>query len=368
MLSFLTYIIFTLVIETFALKKFMSFNWKKAVSMCAAINIVAFITSQIAQSYVANKLDPSYFYIFNISENYFKFVVIFISISFAVRIATEAFLCKFFAKEICLQRVLIVVFIMNVITFFPYAIESSITSKTKISMPFSLVESASWLNSDNGEIAFVNPFEKNIFKFALNNSTNLLKISDAMPINGFKISKDKSSAMVLGATNSVTISPLAVFNLPAKTFNFVPAITNPNHIALSSDLKWFAVQGKEKIKIYTFPDGKETNAPTLETSSDLFKNPNVWYYKNYNKLTNTFFCNSSTVTVFKTGGISFLENGFTNNFSVSGMGKFRPFHGIGFTDNEETFLFEFGYELMGLNLKTKYVGHIADGIGGVLLK
>jgi len=301
MLSFFTYIIFTLVIETFALKKILNFNWKKAVSMCAAINIVAFITSQIAQSFVANKLDPSYFYIFNISENYFEFVVIFISISFAVRIATETFLCKFFAKEISLQKILIVVFIMNVITFFPYAIESSITSKTKVSVPFNLV-------------------------------------------------------------------PSAVFKLPEKTFNFVPAITNPNHIALSPDMKWFAVQGKEKIKIYTFPEGKETNAPALETSSDLFKNPNVWYYKNYNKLTNTFFCNSSTVTVFKTGGISFLKNGITNNFSVSGMGKFRPFHGIGFTDNEETFLFEFGYELMGLNLKTKYVGHITDGIGGVLLK
>ena len=92
MLSFLTYVIFTLVIETFALKKFLYFNWKKAVSMCAAINIVAFLTSQISQSFVANKLDPSYFYIFNISENYFKFVVIFVSVSFAVRIATEAFL------------------------------------------------------------------------------------------------------------------------------------------------------------------------------------------------------------------------------------------------------------------------------------
>ncbi len=368
MLPFFTYIIFTLVIETFALKKFLYFKWTKALTMCAAINIVAFFTSQIAQSFVANKLDPSFFYIFNMSENYFKFVVIFISISFAVRIATEAFLCKFFAKEISLQRVVIVVFIMNVITFFPYAIESSVGSKTKVSAPYSLVESANWLNSNNSEIAFVNPFNKNIFKVVLNNSTNFIKISDAMPINGFKIAKDKNSAIVLGATNSVTISPAAIFNLPSKTFNFVPAIINPSNIVLSPDMKWFAVQDKEKIKIYSFPDGKLSNAPSLEASSNLFKDSNVWFYKTYNKLTNTFFSNSATVTVFKTGGIKINRNGAEENFKINGMGKFRPFHGIGFIDNEETFLFEFGYELMGLNLKTKNVGHFADGIGGVLLK
>ena len=367
MFSFIISIIFTLLIETFVLKKFFLFKWLKALSIAITINVVAFLTSQVAQSYLANKLDPSFFYIFNLSENYFKLVSIFIAVAFAVRIATETAICKLFAKEFSLQKVLIIVFVMNVITFFPYAIESSIISKTNVSQPFVLLDSANWLDSNSEEIALVNPFEKNIFKISLNNSTNFKSVSEAMPINGFKIANDKSSAVVLGQTNSVTISPAANFNLSAKTFNFEPPITNPNHISLSPNMNWFAIKGKQKAKIYSFPDGNLTNVPTLENSESLFDNPNVWYYKTYNKLTNSYFCNSATITVYKSEGISFLENGKTNSFSISGMGSFRPFHGIGFTDDEKTFLFEFGYELMGLNLKSKNVGRITDGIGAVLL-
>jgi len=306
MYPFAIYILFTLVLETFALKKFFFFTLMKAFALCVAINIAAFLTSSIAQSFIANKLDPSFFYIFNIYTKYVEFVAVFILIAFFIRVATEAFICRFFAKEVSLKKVVTVVFIMNVITFFPYAIESYANSKPKISPPFNLVESANWLNSDNDEIVFVNPFGKNISKLQLN-STNFTVLSDSMPIDGYQVSKDRNSIIILGATNSVTITPAANFNLPSKTFNFVPAITNPSHIALSPDMKWFAVQGKEKINIYSFPGGILTNAPAKEISSNLFNNSWVWYFKTYNEATNTFFDNSTTVTVFKSGGIKYPE-------------------------------------------------------------
>ena len=187
-----------------------------------------------------------------------------------------------------------------------------------------------------------------------------------MPINGFQISKDKSSSIVLGATNSVTITPAEHFNLPAKTFNFIPAVTNPSHIALSPDMKWFAIKGKEKINIYSFPGGKLTNSPAAD--SDMFNDLWVWYYKDYNILTNTFYNNSTTITVFKTGGMKINRNGTEDFFEINGMGKFRPFHGVGFSDNGNSFLFEYGYELMGLNLETKNMARLTDGIGCILLK
>ncbi len=364
MLSFLTYILFTLLIETFALKKYFYFSWMKAFSLCVGINIAAFFTSSIAQSFAANKLDPSFFYIFNIYTNYFKFALIFILISFLVKVATEAFICRLFAKEVSIQKVVIVVLIMNVITFLPYSIKSYANSKPEIPEPFNLVESANWL-ADNPDIVYVDPFKKNISKYRLN-STNLTVLAETMPINGYRVSMDKNSIIVLHATNSVIFAPAKEFNIPVKILNFEPAITNPYHIAISPDMKWFAVQGKEKANIYSFPVGKLTNAADVNLPSNFFNDSWAWHIKTYNEPTNTFSGVSATVTVFKTGGVKI--NGEKEIFKINGMGEFRPYHGVGFIDNDKTFLFEYGYELMGLNLKTKTAGHLTDAIGCVLLK
>jgi len=83
----------------------------------------------------------------------------------------------------------------------------------------------------------------------------------------------------------------------------------------------------------------------------------------YAAVTNTFNSPNTEINVVINKGLAINSKGQKLDFNVGTTAKYI---GIGFLADEENFLFQLGGEIMVVNIKTKKVGRLYEGILGII--
>jgi len=395
-------IFFTLAIDTFALFKYLKMNLKKACAVSLLINIASMIAAFIAQQYLVTKLPTDWFFLHHILNNYATVFLIFSTVTLAVKILVETLIITFFEKEVSTAVLWGVVIVMNIFTALPGLTYDFVRGKPKISAPFVLTENEDWIHNCSDTIYFLDANTK-MLTAATPGSTNYFPLTSAEPFFGYRISAGGNAAITLGRTNVIVIS---VFNSNklTKTYTFpskvesvkladvvpqkniyVTCLSNTincfdlqsgaptgevvkinstnsvNKISICADSsKILSLVGKEKF-VANWIDGK---AMPIAESPKTFPSL-ICSIKDYAAISNSFNSSEAEINIVMNKGIEIKYKGEKYNFNVGTSARFM---GIGFLSDGENFLFQLGGEIMVLNVKTKKVGHLFEGILGKIKK
>ncbi len=390
-------IFFTLGVDAYAIFKYLKWDVRKACAVSLLINFASMIAAFMAQQYLVTKLPSNWFFLYHISTQYASVFLTFVVVTIVVKILIETLILSFFDKEISTSMLWSVVIVMNLITAAPGSIYDFVRGKPEISKPFSLIENANWIKNSKDKIYFLNAKDR-MLTLALPGMEKSYPLTAAQPFFGYRISDNGNAVITLGKTNSVTISIIASnalvksFTYPSdvKTVDLIDVFPEKNIFAvcLSNQLKCFNLQtGSLTGKTVELPGdnfdyigikqdlqevvcNSDTNkilANWLEGTAKELKNVSdektclsyICSIQNYVAVTNSFHSPKTVINVVMNKGIEIISNVGTNELN---FGTTARYIGIGFLSDGNNFLFQLGGEIMVLNIETKKVGHLYEGI------
>lgn len=361
-------IFFTLGVDAFVIFKFLKMNLKKAVAISFLINTASMIAAFMAQQYLVTKLPSNWFWLHHILHNYVTVFLIFSLVTLAVKILVETLIITFFEKEVSTQVIWFAIIIMNLITAFPGAVYDFVSRKPKISAPFILKESADWLKNTNDTIWFLDAKSGMLTK-AEPGADKFYPLTDATPFFGYRICADGNAAITLGRTNAITISVFSSNKLE-KSFTYPSEVETVDFADALPEKNIYATCLSNKVTVFDLRTGAPTNEIANIIFNELakainFSNSTSWIcsIQKYVTLTNNFKSPLAEITVIMNNGIEIKTGNENFNFNV---GTSARFIGIGFLADGENFLFQLGGEIMVLNVKTKEIGHLYEGILAII--
>ncbi len=390
-------ILFTLGVDAVALRRFLRWTWQKAIGVAVLLNVASLISAFFAQSYIMARIPASWFFIYNLYTRYAAVVLPFILLAFLVKVVTEWFICTFFEKSAPTKTIWAVVAGMNLVTMLPGAVHEYVRSRPEIPKPYVLLPSADWLGQLDEDVYFFDTFARRLVAVKPG-STNFTVLTSSPPVRGYRIACGGAAVITLHPTNAVTISLLAGSDKPARSYTYPIVVDNPALIDVSPEARFFAVCDAGSVKCYGLSSGGRTGEATRvsigtdgyvawTTNSSMIlcgtrdgaelvewqagvtqacatvapTTPVSWVCSldKYLAPTNVFVSPVATVEVIRSAGLEIHSDGKTDKFTVSAAAGYV---GIGFLSDNETFLFQLGREIMALNVRTKTVGHLYEGI------
>ncbi len=394
-------IFFTLGIDAYAIFKYFKWNIRKACAVSLLINFVSMIAAFMAQQYLITKLPAEWFFLHHISHQYASVFLTFFSVTIIVKVLIETLVLSFFDKEVPNSLVWIVVIVMNLITALPGSVYDFVRGKPEINKPFSLIENADWIKNSEDEIYFLAAKNK-MLTVATPGTDEYYPLTPAQPFFGYRISDNGNAIITLGRTNVVTISVIVsntlsesfVYPSDVESVDLMDVVSGENLFAvcISNQLKCFNLQtGALTGKIVELPQNNFDNisigkkiseiicsSKTNKISADWIAgtakylpagkdektySSYVCSIQNYVAATNSFHSQKADINVVMNKGLTINYNGEKSEFNVGTTAKYI---GIGFLSDENNFLFQLGGEIMVVNIKTKKIGHLYEGILGII--
>ena len=394
-------IFFTLGVDAYATFKYFQWNIRKACAVSLLINFASMIAVFMAQQYLVTKLPADWFFLHHITNQYASVFLTFVSVTIIVKVLVETLILSFFDKEVSNSMLWIVVIVMNLITALPGSVYDFVRGKPEINKPFSLIENADWIKNSEDKIYFLDA-KNRMLTLATPGTDKYYPLTVAQPFFGYRISDNGNAIITLGRTNSVTISVIASntlsesFTYPSDVINvdLIDAVPEENIFAvcISNQLKCFNLQtGALTGKIVELPQNNFDNisigkklpeiicrtktnqisanwiAGTAEYLSDgkVVKTYSSYAcsIQKYVAVTNSFHSPNADINVVMNKGLEINSNGEKIEFNVETTAKYI---GIGFLSDGENFLFQLGGEIMIVNIKTKKIGHLYEGILGII--
>jgi len=394
-------IFFTLGIDTYAIFKYFKWDIRKACAISLLINFVSMIAVFMVQQSLVTKLPSEWFFLYHISNHYASVFFIFALVTIAVKILAEILILSFFDKEISTSLLWKIVIIMNLITFLPGSIYDYVRGNPEISKPYSLIEYADWINNSEDEIYFLNAKDK-MLTLAIPGTDKHHPLTSAQPFFGYRISDNGNAIITLGKTNTVTISIISsnklsesyTYSSDVKKVDLIDAVPSENIfvVCISNQLKCFNLEtGISTGKVVELPGDNfnhisiSQKAPKIICSLDDKKISANWItgitkiipvqtkgkifpswlcsMQNYVISTNSFQSPKADIDVVMNQGLEINSNGEETEFNV---GTTARYIGIGFLSDGENFIFQLGGEIMVMNVKTKKIGRLYEGILGII--
>jgi len=394
-------IFFTLGIDAYVIFKYFKWDMRKACAVSLLINFVSMIAAFMAQQYLVTKLPPEWFFLYHISNSYASVFFTFTVVTIIVKVLSETLIISFFDKEISTFTLWTVVVGMNLITALPGSIYDFVRGKPEVSQPFTLVETADWIKNSDDKIYFLDA-KNRMLTLAVPGTDKYYPLTPAQPFFGYRISDNGNAIITLGRTNAVTISIISSnklsgsFTYPSDVVNvnLIDAVPNENIFAvcISNQLNCFNLQtgsltgrtvelpknnfeyisiGRKKTEIICSTKTNKISANWFNgTVNNLSNSQNIETYpsfvcsiQKYAAATNLFNSPKTEIKVVLNKGLEINSNGEKIEFNVGTTAKYL---GIGFLSDGENFLFQLGGEIMVVNIKTKKIGRLYEGILGII--
>jgi len=394
-------IFFTLGVDAYAIFKYFKWDIRKACAVSLLINFVSMIAVFMVQQYLVTKLPSDWFFLHHISNHYASVFFTFALVTIAVKILIEVLILSFFDKEISASVLWVVVIIMNLITFLPGSVYDYVRGNPEISKPFSLIEYADWINDSEDEIYFLDA-KNRMLTLAIPGTDKYYPLTSAQPFFGYRVADNGNAIITLGKTNAVTISIISsnklsesfTYSSDVRKVELIDAVPGENIfvVCISNQLKCFNLQtgistgkvvelpgnkfnhisiGKKSPEIICSLDDKKISANwisgltkpiSVKTNEKSFPS---WLcsMQNYAISTNSFHSQKADIDVVMNQGLKINSNGEKTDFNV---GTTARYIGIGFLSDEENFIFQLGGEIMVVNVKTKKIGRLYEGILGII--
>ena len=394
-------IFFTLGIDAYAIFKYFNWNIRKACAVSLLINFVSMIAAFMAQQYLVTKLPAEWFFLHHISNQYALVFLTFVSVTIIVKVLIETLVLSFFDKEVSNSVLWTVVIVMNLITALPGSVYDFVRGKPEICKPFSLIENADWIKNSEDKIYFLDA-KNRMLTVATPGTDEYYPLTPAQPFFGYRISDNGNAIITLGRTNVVTISVIVsntlsesfIYPSNVESVDLIDVVPGENIFAvcISNQLKCFNLQtGALTGKIVELPQNNFDNisigkkiskiicrtktnkisanwikgtAKYLSDGKDEKTYPSyVCSMQKYVAVTNSFHSPKADINVVMNRGLNINYNGEKSELNVGTTAKYI---GIGFLSDEENFLFQLGGEIMIVNIKTKKIGHLYEGILGII--
>lgn len=396
-------IVITITIETAVLSYIFKWDLAKALGITALMNIVSFLGASIALLYALSKFPTHWFHLWYMANHYIQVMTPFVLIWWGARIIIEILLCRLWAKNFPLSRVVITILLVNIVTLTPGTIRTLKASKPHVTPEsFVLVEKADWIAPVQEKLIYYSLDSHALIEAAPGTDVTRDLAADAS-YHGYRIVLDGSAVLSPGVSNTLLLTMNDISN--TFSYHLPQPITKPALCDISPDQKYVAVAVSNMCHIFNRENGMVTNSITCPVVSNnswlswtadgtavcindadnyaIIPWPNTsvditytnvlpklavsWATKDYYAPPGEAHYTSSqaNITVNPTNGITIKS---ASDYSTLRISTAQRYFGIGFLSDQETFLFAIGHEILALNLRTREIGNLVDGVLPLLTK